>query len=443
MNTLKVAWRSMTQRRLATVLTILSVAVGTALVIAIALLKAEAAEESKKATMGYELLVGAKGNPLDLVLSTMYHTDYPPGEIPYSYYVEIVRDDRVDSAIPLALEAHYKAYTLVGTIPAFFTQFEYRAGYKTSLAAGEVFSVDYEAPEVPDELLQTDQEGDPWPVIAGAEAARALKLELGRSFRARQGIHADAVELSKPSHRLKVMGILDETDTPFDRGLYVPLSVTQKLREFYGRQERIRRTNLGQPLDEAPAVEEAVEGPISTVTGVFVKGKSLDYTVGVATDVNRAQVAQAVFPADALRELFEKLGSVNNALMAIAFVVIVVAGIGILVSMYNSMNDRKHDIAVMRALGAQRTTVFKIIILEAVSIGVLGGLVGIVAGHGIIVAGAGQIAKLVHINITGVYFTPAELWLVVFLAALGAVAGMIPAKSAYDADIVTNLSQGL
>jgi len=422
MNAFKVVWRSMTQRRLATVLTIFSVATGTALVIAISVLKAQTAGQFRKSTTGYELLIGAKGNALNLVLSTMYHLDYPPGEIPFPYYRTIARDDRVRSAIPLALDAHFRSYTLVGTIPAFFSAFEYKRGQTTEIARGEVFD-------------------DDWQAVIGSEVARATALDVGTLFRARDGIHAESVETSMRTEQIKITGVLAKTNTPFDRGIYVPLSTTQKIREFYAEQDRIRRENLGEEVDETSAVEKPVgKDPIATVTAMFVKAKSLPYAVGLAGRVNNEPVAQAVFPADAIHDLLRYIGSINNALLAIAFMVIVVAGIGILVSMYNSMNDRKHDIAVMRALGARRATVFKIIILEAVSICVMGGVVGVLAGHGLVEAAARPMARLIHITVSGLYFSWLEVVLVVFLGVLGAIAGLIPAKSAYEADVVTNLT---
>jgi len=422
MGTLKVVWRSMTQRRLATTLTIMSVALGGALVIAISMLKAQAERQFTKSTTGYELIVGARGNALNLVLSTMYHLDYPPGEIPYSYCRELAGDHRVRSAVPLALEGHFKDYTLVGTIPGFFTDFEYKPGHATAIAAGEAFSGD-------------------WQAVIGAEVAKATELDVGRIFRARQGIHAEAVETSRKTDRIKVVGVLEKTDTPFDRGIYVSLPTIQKIREFYAEEERIRRENLGEPVGEAPTIAKPVgNDPIATVTAMFIKAKAIQYAVGIQTRVSNEQVAQAVFPVDVIRDLLHYIGSINYALLAIAFVVIIVAGVSILVSIYNSMNDRKHDIAVMRALGARRATIFKIVVLEAVTICVLGGLAGILVGHGIVAAGAGQLAKLVHITVSGLYFSPAELLLVVFLGVLGAFAGLIPAKSAYDADVVTNLT---
>jgi putative ABC transport system permease protein len=160
-------------------------------------------------------------------------------------------------------------------------------------------------------------------------------------------------------------------------------------------------------------------------------------------EINRGPVAQSVSPVSVLTTLLETMvGKIQLILMILAVLVVVEAGIGIMVSMYNSMSDRKHDIAIMRALGASRFTVMSIILLESILLALGGGLFGLLVGHGLIGAMSTTIAEQSGVFISGWDFRPVELILIPGLIVLATLVGYLPAMYAYKTDVAKSLMAG-
>jgi putative ABC transport system permease protein len=169
----------------------------------------------------------------------------------------------------------------------------------------------------------------------------------------------------------------------------------------------------------------------------------------MANDVNAGRIgkhgnlAQAVSPAAVLTQLLETMvGKIQMILLILAVLVVIEAGIGIMVSMYNSMSDRKHDIAIMRALGASRLTVMSIILLESILLALGGGLFGLVVGHGLVAAISTTVAESSGVFISGLDFRPVELVLIPALVVLATLVGYLPAMYAYKTDVAKSLMAG-
>jgi putative ABC transport system permease protein len=156
--------------------------------------------------------------------------------------------------------------------------------------------------------------------------------------------------------------------------------------------------------------------------------------------INKGRIAQAVSPVQEVTLLFDNIiGPIQWILVALAGLIVVVAGIGIMVSIYNSMADRRRDIAIMRALGASRTTVMVVILLESILLAVGGGLGGFVLGHGLIAAASPIIEGATGVTI-GLRFVPLELILIPGLVILASLVGFLPAAAAYRTDVAKALS---
>ena len=160
-------------------------------------------------------------------------------------------------------------------------------------------------------------------------------------------------------------------------------------------------------------------------------------------EVNKGTVAQAVNPGRVLITLLETMvGKIQMILLLLAVLVVVEAGIGIMVSMYNSMSDRKHDIAIMRAFGASRLTVMTIILLESILLALGGGLFGLLVGHGMVAAMSSVIAEQAGVFVSGLDFRPVELILIPGLIVLATMVGYLPAMYAYKTDVAKSLMAG-
>ncbi len=160
----------------------------------------------------------------------------------------------------------------------------------------------------------------------------------------------------------------------------------------------------------------------------------------LAAKINKRNDAQAAIPAEEISRLFEKIvGNIEVVLLVFAVMIVLVAGIGIMVSIYNSMNDRRHEIAIMRALGARRSTVMMVILLESILLSLGGGLLGLGLGHGLLAIAGPWIAEKVNLPLSMLDFQPVELILIPGLIGLASIVGYLPAVAAYRTDVGKSL----
>jgi len=367
----KIAWRSIQQRVLASTLTAISMALGVALVVAVLVIYSVVDASFRRNAQGFNLIVGAKGSPLDLVLNTVYHLGNPIRTIPYRYYEELDHgkySSEVEAAIPVCIGDNYKGFRIIGTVPEMFTELEYLGGKKYRFAQGENL-----------------HKGDPHEAVVGATAARKTRLKVGDTFRPVHGVEAEHGREHEP---FKVVGILAPTGTPNDRALFVNVEGfyemhTEKSDDAEETEEAAATAQPTKGKDKAAAehpkagADAAHDGHHEEAGHAHEKKLSAVLVVLDESRIDRAQAlfallndepyTQAVRPAEVIDRLFKELiGNIELVLLILAVLIVIVAGIGILVSIYNSMNDRRHEIAVMRALGARRQTVMTIILLESI-----------------------------------------------------------------------------
>ena len=542
----KIAWRSIQQRKLSSLLTGLSIALGVALVVIVLVVHGVVAESFSEAAQGYHLILGAKGGKLQLTLNTVFHLSQPIENIPYSFFKEFTETQdesgnpvrgkyasAVEVAVPYCLGDSYKDFRVVGTTPDLFDKMSYGAysdgtpkHYKFS--QGSNFkSQDFRA------------------AVIGAVAAHKAGLKLGDQFPITHGIADDENAQVHKDDLFRVVGILAPTGTPNDRAVFVniegfyliddhakPLSdaansdgTNAPLQELASQLERLRSAqdqlhgaaeNEALPVAAAVEIKRAenlIDGVIQAaqtpeaekenaaaghkagnqhgqperptshasaahgkeqhpsqgsthadvdqslplpenqreVTAVLVLLKNDVFSQVLYNKINEGKVAQAVFPSREVTNLCEGIvGHVRMMLLVLAVLVVVVAGVGVMVSIYNSMNDRRREIGIMRALGAARSTVMRIVLIESVLLALLGGVAGIILGHGAIGLFAPFVTATTGVmidfwrlapaaNLAGILISP-EIVLIPALLLLAAVVGFLPALVAYRTYVAQALS---
>jgi len=182
------------------------------------------------------------------------------------------------------------------------------------------------------------------------------------------------------------------------------------------------------------------------LTAVLVKRDWTNSAKALALPVlvNKEAGVQSVIPTEEVAKLFEGLlGNIQTVLLIFAILIVVVAGIGLMVSIYNSMNERKMEIAIMRALGAKRSTVMAVILLESILLSLGGGAIGVILGHGLIGAFSGVILEETGVRVTALSFQTVELILVPGLIVLASVVGYLPALVAYRTDVAKAIAAGV
>ena len=496
----RIAWRSIEQRGLASLLTALSMALGVMMVVAVLSIHGVVAESFRtNANLGYNLIVGAKGGKLQLTLNTVYYLDQPVENIPYDFYLEFCRaaqrDEELknslryqslakqgasgeaaaraalglgrdgkyaefaDFAIPVCLGDYFGPFRSVGTTPEFLERLTFGPANdrKYEFAAGRNFQ---HAPS---------QHGY-FEAVVGARAARDLGVRLGDHLRA---THGDP-EGEGHGHPFTVVGILKPTGTPNDRVVLVHIE------GFYlmeGHAKPVAERGQDTPHDKsevAPAhhreaqhdhaQEHAVAGRLPLeqreVTAILVRTATPTATRILENQINEGPVGQAVLP---VREIFNLLEfivrPIQLLLLILTALICLVSGVSILVSIYNSMSDRRHDIAVMRALGASRATVMSVVLLESILIALGGGAIGWLGAHAVIGLAGPRIEARTGVPIAFWDLAPPipdfELWgfapimrwlspeilMIPALIVLAVLVGLLPAVAAYRTDVAKSLHE--
>ena len=458
MNLFKIVVKNMRQRALATWLTGTSVALGVALAVAILLIKQGVQQRFEQGTLGYEMVVGAKGSPLQLVLNTVYNLDISPGNISWKLFEQLRDDKRVKLAVPFSVGDNYHGFRIVGTTDAFFKEFEFEPGRKPELAAGRVFSFseaalksafreaeqrakEREAKERGEEVKpatehESEPKNRPFEAVIGSTVASETGLKIGDKFIAAHGVQPSAEAKEHTENPWTVVGILAPTHTACDRGIYINLD------SFYHIEGHEIRNPSEQKNDEKKAVEEAKDNDpdAGMVSSVVLKLRSPIHAFPLYREINDRQDAMAAFPAAEIRKLFDIVGNIDRLLLAQAILILVVAGVAIAVSIYNSMSERRREIAILRALGARRATIFSIVLLEAVTICLVGSTVGLVGGHLVVAAANGVLYKASGFVIPALHTQALEWYILAVAVVVGALSGLGPAWGAYRTDVARNLA---
>jgi putative ABC transport system permease protein len=474
MNIFSLVLKNIAQRKFSVVLTAVSVALGVALIAATLDIRRQVEEKFSQTSVGYELIVGAKGSPLQLVLNTVYHLGNPTGNLPYSTYELYRRNPFVSYAIPMGLGDNYKGFRIVCTTTEFFTKFNYAKDKQFELAEGRLFR--------DDEL---------YAAVLGKEVAEKTGLKLGDKFVATHGLQEASGDIGKQHehNQFTVVGILKKTGTPSDKAVYASLPTVWAIHEEEAHHDKETRKEAveriyGKPEKDTIQVQlsptdhkhdhhdrdkdthaKHSDGTTHTdgdhhadhehehntaptegdITAILIKAKAPIFSLQLYDKINREPYAQAAFAVNEIKNLFDIVGNVDWAFLFITALVIVVAIIGVMVALYNSLAERRREIAILRSLGAHRSKIFSIIALEAALTSFFGALAGIVLSKLLAL-----VLKEVVLQKTGVEISmslislvggvPIELALIIIVTFIGALAGIIPAVEAYRTDVAKNLS---
>jgi putative ABC transport system permease protein len=419
---LMIVRRSLGQHALSTIITALSIALGSGLVMAVFSIKSQTYHAFTGGQAGFDAVLGARGSKLQLVLNTVFHLETSPGNIPWAMYRQIKQDPRVKLAIPYAVGDNYQGFRIVGTTREIFTEFEYQQGRKFQARPGGRFFNAGSSANVSE---------SPHEAVIGSYVSQATGLRAGSTFNPYHGLIYD--ERQRHRDQYTVVGVLEATNSPSDRVIWIPIEGVYRIsgHVLRGGGETFRAAEGEEIPDEhkeVSAVMLKLRDPQS--------GFQFDQTIN-----KQGKVATFAWPIGrVMAELFDKLGWMNRVLALVAWLVIAVAAGSILASVYNTINERRREFAILRALGARRSTVFSVIVIEADLIALIGATGGY-AVYAAILAATKIIVKAqtgVELN---VWQIDSILWLTpLLMVAVGALAGLIPAFKAYRTDVAEHLA---
>lgn len=454
MNIFTIILKNFKQHRLSTCLTLLSIAMGIALVVAVASIKDQIKDHFFNISSKYEVVIGAKGSPLQLVLNSMYFMGAPTGNIDYSFFDTLKESPLIQMMIPFSLGDHYKDSLIVGTSDDFFKPYNTLTSKPLSLETGKPF----------DSTMQ---------VVLGNKAAKNYSLNVGDTINAAHGIMESAETHTHTDKPYTVVGILKQTNTPIDNTIFTDIRSVWHIHDHKKDHEHhhnkpITQTNdsshnhhidIKQASEEelmaelikdteqiqkdqmrnkyAPIIYDHLED--KQITSILVKLASPAYLLQIQRDINDNTEYQAANPAYEIQKLISIIGNIDNLLLIISFLVIIVAVISILISTYNTTIHRKKEIAIMRAIGASKKWVVSIIMLEILLICIAGWVAGLILGHILLMAMGPIVNEFSGIHLNCFIFTKEELFLFPLVIILGLLSSLLPAYEAYKTDVASNL----
>lgn len=396
MSPLKISWKSLWSKPLSSALNIMLIAFGTAILTILLLASTQIGDKLNNNAKDIDLVVGAKGSPLQLVLSSIYYIDFPTGNIPLKEAMELAHSPFVKRAVPLALGDNYNGVRIVGTDSNFVSL------YQLKTSAGQFWTKDFET-------------------TIGASVAKSQKLKIGDTFYGAHGL-SDNSDLHK-DHAYVVSGILEPQGNVTDNLILTNIASVWKMHEEH---------------EEHKEHEEHEED--HELTSLLIQYRSPMSVAMFPRLVNETTNMQAASPAQESTRLFSLIGIGVDTLQWFAVLIMFIAAISVFVNLYNSLKERNYDLAIMRTLGASRAKLFLIIIAEGIMLTFAGTLLGILLGH-IVLEFIGSNQESSQAQLSGFVLLFDEIYLFAAGIAIGIFAGIIPAIQAYRSNISKILSK--
>jgi putative ABC transport system permease protein len=392
-------------RALSAALNVLLLGLGVATIVVLLLFSLQLEHRLTRDAQGIDLVVGAKGSPLQLILSSVYHVDIPTGNIPLADAEKLKSNPLIKATVPLALGDSFEGFRIVGTTA------DYVSLYQGKTITGRLWTLPFEA-------------------VLGSEVEARTALKIGDTFVGSHGI-VEAGE--KHEHNpYRVVGLLAPTGSVLDR---LVLTSVESVWEVHGQGHQEEE----EEEEDKPGAQRQLQP--QEVTAVLVQYSSPMAAALLPRQVNSQSALQAASPAFESARLLNIVGVGVETVQAFAAILILCAGLSVFIALYNALRERSYDLAVMRTLGASKTTLLAAVLIEGLTLAVLGVLLGLLLGHLATELLGGWLRASQRLYITGWTFVPGELALVLLALAVGLVSALLPGALAYRTDISRVLAQ--
>jgi putative ABC transport system permease protein len=399
MKTLLFAWRYLWSRPLGAALNLLLLSLGLASITFLLLVGAQLSKAFDRDLAGIDVVVGAKGSPMQLILSGVLHIDVPPGNVPLKAVQELAKNPLVAQVIPISLGDNFGGYRIVGTSTAYVEH------YEAQLAQGALWT-------------------KPMQAVLGAAVAQRMGIQVGQTFVGSHGLAAGGHTHGENAYT--VVGILRPSGSVLDRLILTDTASVWKVHEDYTAVDD----------DDRKVMEDERE-----ITMALVKYKTPMAALSFPRYVNTSTEMQAAAPALEITRLLGMLGLGTDVLRAFAAVLLLTAGLSVFIALWSAVRERRTDLALLRMLGASPAKVATLLLSEALWLGLLAAVLGVLLGQGFTQALA-LFLRLDNSLLIGGMVWPAELWVVPALALLVSLASaLLPTVAAYRVSVL-RLLQG-
>ena len=405
MNLLTLSTQNLRSRPLSTFLSLLLLTLGVSIISLLIMLGGQLRKQFDQNIKGIDMVVGAKGSPLQLILASVYHIDNPTGNIPLSEAETLAGHPLVEMAIPLAYGDNFNGYRILGTDSSLVSH------YEGKMAQGRLWAVSFEA-------------------TVGARVAERNGLKIGDTFLGSHGLsNANDVH---DAHPFTVVGILEPSGTVLDQLILTAIESVWETHGDYAGEEEAEEEGKSEETHEQEDDRE--------ITAMLIGFRSPMGMVMLPRMINGQTSMQAAVPAIEINRLFGLFSVGIDTLRAIAFLIMVISGISVFISLYNSLRERKYEMALMRTMGGGRGQLLSLLLLEGLLLALVGFLLGIcMARLGML--GVDLLAQnAYHYGFADLGFVREEAYLFGITLGIGILAAALPAWQAARLNISETLA---
>ncbi len=458
---LALAWRSLRNRPVTSLLTVAAVALSITLLLGVEQARRGMRESFTGTIKGTDLVVGARGGTLQLLLGSVFGIGAPTGSVPYSVYEQWTKHPAIRWTVPLAIGDSHRGYRVIGTTAGLFEHWRYRSAGTLRFAEGKVIATDHD-------------------VVLGSEVAAKLGYGVGSTVTVGHGLNAVAGLGDHEAHPFTVTGILEQTFTPLDRALFVTLDGIEAMHAagaegggdvgampgaspppaMPGASPPPAMPGASPPPMPGASPSPAMPGesvpvyvpPVNifqdeprALSAFLVGTRTRFETLRLQREINqyKAEPLTAVIPGVTLAELWRTLGAVEGGLRLVGALTIIVGLIGMLVALYSSLEARRREMAVLRAVGARPAMIVSLLVLESGLLTLLGCALGVALTMGGFAAAQGMIEARTGVHIA-VQAPGALEWAYIgIVLTAGVIVGLVPAWRAYRSSLADGLSPRL
>ncbi|OBT24444.1 peptide ABC transporter permease [Vibrio tasmaniensis] len=400
------ALKSVLNRKATAILTILTVAVSVILLLGVERVRTEAKSSFANTISGTDLIVGGRSGQVNLLLYSVFRIGNATNNIDWKSYEEFSQHNAVKWAIPISLGDSHKGFRVMGTNHSYFENYRYGSKQPLTFQQGKEFKQLFD-------------------VVIGADVAQKLDYKIGDHIILAHGI-SDVAFSRHDNLPFTIVGILAPTGTPVDKTVHVSLEAIEAIHVGW---------ESGANLGHTPDAEtlKTYDFQPKQITAMMVGLKSKIQTFALQREINnyRQEPLSAIMPGIALHELWGMMAVAEQALLIVSGFVVVAGLLGMLSSLLTSLQERRREMAILRAMGARPRHVFGLLISEASALTFLGITLGVAVLFALIAVVAPIVQQSYGINISISAITPHEWKLLILVQVAGIIIGFIPAFRAY------------
>lgn len=402
----KLAWKSLINRKATAILTIMTVAISVVLLLGVERIRTQAKDSFANTISGTDLIIGGRSGQVNLLLYSVFRIGNATNNIDWKSYQEFANHRAVDWAIPISLGDSHKGFRVMGTNHSYFEHYKFGSKQSLTFSEGREFNG----------LFET---------VLGSDVAKQLGYHVGSEIIIAHGI-SDVGFSRHDNLPFKVVGILAPTGTPVDKTVHVSLEAIEAIHVGWESGARLGPTPKAQDLKNRDFQPKQI-------TAMLVGLKSRIQTFALQRQINTypKEPLSAIIPGVALHELWGMMSVAEQALMAVSGFVVIAGLLGMLSSLLTSLQERRREMAILRAMGARPRHVFSLLISEASLLTAAGIVTGVAGLYAILAIVQPIIQQHYGIHLTLSLLSPYEWMLLGFVQCAGIVIGFIPAFRAY------------